>query len=108
MFIGNISAPICEGFYWFVSFEGVFYAKQSDVSKTNNEKKTSGYGIMNLRSQYDITETVSLSGGIENLFDRDNTDHLSGVNRVIGTDIARGEKLPGYGRSLYLALNVSW
>ncbi len=94
---------------WFAAVEGVFYLKQNDVSNTNSERKTSGYGIMNLRGQYKFTEHVALSGGVENVFDKKYTDHLAGVNRVIDNpDVARGEKLPGTGRSFYLALNVSW
>ncbi len=94
---------------WFASIEGVFYAAQNKVSKTNGEPKTSGYGLMNLRGQYNVNERVSVSGGVENVFDKKYTDHLAGVNRVIGNaDIAVGEKLPGYGRSFYVSLNVSW
>ena len=93
---------------WYASVEGVFYYKQNKVSKTNSESKTSGYGIMNLRSQYNINETMGISAGVENVFDKKYTDHLAGVNRSPISDVRRGDKLPGNGRSFYLALTVNW
>ena len=34
---------------WSAAVESVIYAEQNEVSETNAEQKTSGYGIVNLR-----------------------------------------------------------
>ena len=88
---------------WFASIEALFYARQSKVSRTNNESKSSGYGLLNLRGQVDLTEYFSISAGIENVLDKKYTDHLAGTNRVANSDVPVGEKLPGYGRSAYIS-----
>jgi iron complex outermembrane receptor protein len=38
-----------------------------------------------------------LAAGVDNLFGRKYRDHLGGYNRAANPDIARGERLPGYG-----------
>jgi iron complex outermembrane receptor protein len=38
------------------------------------------------------------------VFDKEYADHLSGINRVSGTDVAVGDRIPGYGRNFYASL----
>jgi iron complex outermembrane receptor protein len=45
---------------------------------------------------------------VENLFDKYYADHLGGINRVSGGDVAVGAHLPGAGRFLYLAGEYGW
>lgn len=86
---------------WGVSFEALTYARQSRVSATNLEEKTSGYTVFNLSASIQPRSDIDLGLGINNVFDRNYTDHLSGYNRAINTDIALRERLPGLGRNVY-------
>ncbi len=93
---------------WSVTTEGVFYAAQDDVSKTNAEQATPGYGIVNLLGSYRIGNDLMVYAGVNNLFDRRYSDHLAGYNRVSAdangepSDLAVGERIPGAGRSLFI------
>ncbi|HUT40461.1 MAG TPA: TonB-dependent receptor [Gammaproteobacteria bacterium] len=93
---------------WDVTAEGVFYDRQDKVSATNGETETGGYALMNLYGKYQVTKDLKLSGGIGNVFDRRYAAHLSGVNRADGSDVAVGERVPGEGRNVYLAVQLDW
>ena len=82
---------------WTAGVENVLYAKQNDVSTTNNEQKTSGYGTVNLNASWQATSQLQLAAGVDNLFDKEYQDHLGGYNRAANPDIAKGARLPGYG-----------
>lgn len=86
---------------WSAQVENVLYAEQDDVSQTNSEQKTSGYGIVNLNASWQATPRLQLAAGIDNLFDKRYRDHLGGYNRAANPDIARGERLPGYGTNAF-------
>lgn len=88
--------------------ESILYAKQSKVSSFNNEEKTSGYGIINLSANYQLTHQLTVSGGVENLFDHLYLDHLAGYNRNSDSDVSVGDRLPGAGRNIYLSLAYNW
>lgn len=93
---------------WSVTAEGEFYAAQNKVSETNAEQKTSGYALYNLYGRYEPTKSLTIRGGVRNIFDRFYQNHLSGYNRVTAdsdgdpVDLAVGERVPGPGRSLFL------
>ncbi|HEB27219.1 MAG TPA: hypothetical protein ENI05_05510 [Porticoccus sp.] len=91
-----------------VKVESVLYAKQSKVSSFNDEEKTSGYGIINLLGSYQLTQQLSLSGGIENLLNHRYQDHLAGYNRNSDSDMAVGDRLAGSGRNVYVSLSLNW
>jgi len=94
---------------WGVNLESVLYAKQDKVSDTNSEQETAGYGLLNLGGYWQISEQARLAVGVENVLDKEYSDHLAGVNRVRGNeDIATGERLPGYGRSLFARIDYQW
>ncbi len=86
---------------------GVLVAEQDAVSAYNGETPTPGSGLMHLRAGWNITRRVNLQVGVENLLDERYADHLGGINRVAGSDVAVGERLPGHGRSGYVALQVT-
>ncbi|MDX2455998.1 MAG: TonB-dependent receptor [Gammaproteobacteria bacterium] len=89
---------------WWVGLEGVAYARQNKVSKTNSESKSSGYGLANLRGGFEMTRNLVISAGVENIFDREYQNHLSGINRVAASDVPVGERVPGSGRSFFATL----
>jgi iron complex outermembrane receptor protein len=86
---------------WEASVESVLYASQDDVSDTNREKKSAGYGLINLAGNWQVLPSVQLAAGVENVFDKNYQDHLGGYNRVMNSDVEQGERLPGYGRNLF-------
>jgi iron complex outermembrane receptor protein len=47
---------------------------------------------------------LSITAGVENIFDREYQNHLSGINRVANSDVAVGQRVPGTGRSFFAAL----
>ncbi|WP_133407930.1 TonB-dependent receptor [Parashewanella tropica] len=82
-------------------------AKQDKVSNIQNEKATAGYGIMNVLAAYE-TDQWLIKAGVTNVFDKEYQNHLAGYNRVMGSDIAVGERLPGYGRQVWASLLYSF
>lgn len=95
-----------EASSWSATVEGRTVAKQSKVSATNNEATTSGYALLSLYGDWRVKDNVTLSAGVENLFDEVYQDHLSGYNRNGFGDVPLGERIPGSGRGLFLRLSV--
>lgn len=89
---------------WSAQVEGVVYDSQNKVSETNREQDTSSYGVVNLSATWQATSALQLAAGVDNLFDREYRDHLSGYNRAANPDIAKGERLPGYGVNAFARL----
>ena len=92
------------------SIEGVGYSAQNKVATYNNEEKTAGYGVMNLRSNYQAFDGFLIGVGIENVVDSVNESHLGGYSRPISTDsdVAQGSRLPMPGRSYYATMTYQW
>jgi len=94
---------------WRVGFEAVTVASQNQVSDENGEEKTAGYAVFNLNGNYQPTQNITLTAGVNNVFDRDYENHLGGYNRISdSTDIGHMDRLPGLGRSAYVGVNVNW
>ncbi len=94
---------------WQVSVEAETVARQNKISSENNEQKTGGYALFNISSQYHVTPAVTMMAGVNNLFDRYYVSHLDGINRAGGNpDLAMGDKIPGFGRSAYVNVNVDF
>lgn len=87
--------------HWRAGFENVLYARQDQVSATNREQETAGYGIVNLDGSWQVTPRLQLAAGVSNLFDKAYASHLGGYNRAANPDIRIGDRLPGYGTSLF-------
>lgn len=93
---------------WKAAIEGVFYASQGDVSRFNNELKTPGYALLNLRGSYEPIRGLVVSTGIENVTDQKHFNHLGGIDRVnlaVSGDRTR-VALPG--RNYYATLSYHW
>lgn len=90
---------------WEASIECEWAAAQNQVSRIHGEPKTPGHAIFHLRAARELVDGVRLEAGIENLLDHRYADHLGGINRVAGSDVAVGQRIPGAGRFLYGALN---
>lgn len=90
------------------SLESVLYASQSKTASYNDEDKSAGYGLLNLYSQYQLSSDLRINAGIENLFDKDYVDHLTGYNRNGDSDIPVGDRLPGRGRNFFVSAALSF
>lgn len=92
---------------WQASLAWWLFAEQDKVSKLNNEQTGSGYGIVNASVHYFFAQ-ASVEFGVNNLLDKAYREHITGTNRVMMSEVAQGEKLPGVGRDVYLTLNFSF
>jgi iron complex outermembrane receptor protein len=86
---------------WSATLETVAYAAQDNVSATNREQTSPGYGTVNLRGVWQATHSLQLALGVDNLFDREYAPHLGGYNRVRNPDIAMLQRLPAPGINLF-------
>jgi iron complex outermembrane receptor protein len=101
---------------WGASLQGIAFARQSKISQTitaNSAAGTTdpipGYGLLNVYGHYNHDATgISIRAGIENILDKRYEDPLSGFNRVLGSDVAVGDRLPGIGRNFYATLSYHW
>ena len=91
---------------WESHLECVWADAQNNVSNVQSESPSPGYGLLNLRLAKLFAKTLRVEVGVENLLDKRYADHLGGVNRVTGGDLATGERIPGAGRFAYGS--VSW
>lgn len=76
-------------------------SRQEDVSSTNNEQATAGYGLVNIDLEYVVNSGLSLRAGIDNILDKEYQNHLGGYNRVKQTGIPVMARLPGEGLSAW-------
>ena len=93
---------------WMVKTSLVMAAKQNDVSSTNNEQKTSGYGVVNIDAQYFVNNDLAIRLGVDNILDKNYQNHLGGYNRVKGTDIPVMSRLPSEGVSAWAEVTYSF
>lgn len=77
--------------------ETIVYDGQDNVSATNREATTPGYGVMNLAANWAVNDELSLMIGVDNVFDREYAPHLGGYNRVMNPDIGMLQRLPALG-----------
>jgi iron complex outermembrane receptor protein len=82
-------------------------AQQHKVSRYNDEQKSSGWAIVNLRTRWSDGRW-QFGGGIENLFNKNYHNHLTGINRVAAGDVGVGDPIPGAGRFAYVDARVYW
>jgi iron complex outermembrane receptor protein len=93
---------------WMVKTSLVMAAKQNNVSSTNDEQKTSGYGVINIDAQYFVNNDLAIRLGVDNILDKNYQNHLGGYNRVKGTDIPVMSRLPSEGVSAWAEVTYSF
>jgi iron complex outermembrane receptor protein len=93
---------------WMLSVESVLYNKQDKVSVTNTEQETAGYGLLNLKGSWQISEALRMGFGMDNAMDKKYENHLSGINRVKNSDVDLGSRLPGYSRNIFARMDYQW
>ncbi len=82
--------------------KGRFVARQDHVSQAFYEKATPGFFLAGISLSYYHNEHFTVSGGIDNLFDREYHEHLN--RRVIGSP----DDLNEPGRNFYINLLFSF
>jgi iron complex outermembrane recepter protein len=82
----------------------VSYSKPGTGAALNNEQTTPGYAVFDWHAQWQAAKGVKLNFGIDNLLDKLYFDHLGGINRVAGSDVAVGARLPSAGRFAFAQL----
>ncbi|AFJ02950.1 TonB-dependent receptor [Methylophaga frappieri] len=96
---------------WQNSIEWQLVDSKDRVNKERNEIKTSGYGLLHLRTSYRYKQ-AQFELGVENLFDKDYSHPLSGAylgqGATMGTSIPWGVTVPGMGRSVYAGVTFSF
>ena len=93
---------------WSTNLALVFAASTDNVSVTNNEQTSAGYGLVNVDLQYYVNNQITLRAGIDNVFDKEYRNHLGGYNRVKGSDIAEMDRLPSEGMSGWAELTYTF
>ncbi len=91
---------------WSATLEARALAEQDEVSLTNSELETPGHVVVNLYGDWQLSDGVRLSAGVENLLDQTYRDHLSGQNRNGFGDVRVGARLPGAGRGGFVRLSL--
>lgn len=89
---------------WYVTGEGQFTAQQSKVSATNSEAETGGHAVFNVFGGWAVNNNLFVNVGVSNILDEEYEDHLAGYNRISGSDVALGDRLPGAGANGYVRL----
>ncbi|WP_417622118.1 TonB-dependent receptor domain-containing protein [Parasphingorhabdus sp.] len=89
---------------WHVGAELQAFAPQDNVSVTNDEQPSNGYLLAGLFGHVQLTPGLMLDASVENLFDKNYTEHLAGYNRVSGSDVPLDARLPGAGRSAFVRI----
>ncbi len=99
----------------FLTMEGVFFGKGRQLSKEivlnevrSSNSNTSGYALLNLMGVWHLNEHISFVLGVENVFNRDYTEHLSGFNRVRISDVPVGARISGPGRNISVQVGFEW
>jgi len=86
----------------------VAVAAQDDVSATNTEQTTAGYGLVNIDLEYFVTNDFTIRGGVDNLLDREYQNHLGGYNRVKEVETPVMTRLPSEGMSAWIEATYSF
>lgn len=86
----------------------VAYASQDKVAAYNDEQRTEGYEVLNAGVAWKPTPSLRIEARVDNLLDATYQDHLSGINRAGGSDIAIGSRLYGAERTVGAGVIVSF
>ena len=69
--------------------------------------KSAGFGVFSLNGAYRVTRNVKLSGGVDNLFDKDYTEHLNKAGDA-GFGFSANETVPEPGRTFWTKVDFSF
>ncbi|MFP5212612.1 MAG: TonB-dependent receptor domain-containing protein [Acidobacteriota bacterium] len=84
---------------WWVEVGGVFVSRQDAVSESFGEDETPGYGVMNIYAGIKPMKQLSVMVGVENLLNKEYTEHLTREAVVGSGDLLAGDEIPAPGTS---------
>lgn len=99
-----VRADYGESTPWWVQFGGRFVSKQDKIDPSFPEQETSGFSVFHLRGGVTLRRVVKLELGVENLFDKDYTEHLTRDAFFTEGDLVAGEPVPAPGLTVYGSL----
>ncbi|WP_200762787.1 TonB-dependent receptor [Nitrosophilus alvini] len=73
---------------WFGSIEGVAQKGYSSYDEDNGEQAVGGWGVVNLKAGKEITDSLRVNAGIDNLFDKTYAANNTYVGRALVGDTA--------------------
>lgn len=91
---------------WSNTLETVLVASKDKVSSVRAEQKTAGYAIANFRTSYKVTKSIRLDAGVDNLFDRQYSLPLGGLEYA--TAMTGLKPVRGMGRSINAGVSVDF
>lgn len=95
---------------WHTVLEAELVASKNRVSAVRAEQKTAGYALLNWRSSVDVSRSIQLNVGIDNLFDRSYRLPLGGLEYA-SADMMMGvapSTMRAVGRSINAGFSVSF
>lgn len=93
---------------WSNTLEAVFVRAKDNLSAVRAEQATAGYSIANYRTSYKLNNSVRLDAGIDNLFNRQYSLPLGGLEYVTGSMTSAPQPLRAMGRSINVGVSVSF
>jgi iron complex outermembrane receptor protein len=93
---------------WVLDARVIAYSSQKKVAAFNDEQPTDGYEIVNAGFVWMPAQSLRVEARIDNVFDATYQDHLAGVNRAGGSDIAIGSRLYGVERTFGVGVIFSF
>jgi iron complex outermembrane receptor protein len=93
---------------WEASLECEWAGAQNRVSRITNEPTTPGFAVFHLRAARGFSNGLRVEAGVENLLDKRYAEHTGGVNRVAGSAVAVGQRIPEAGRFAYASVGWSF
>lgn len=93
---------------WSNTLETVLVSAKRDLSSVRAEQATAGYSIANYRASYKVNKFLKIDAGIDNLFNRQYTLPLGGLEYVSGGIMNAPQPLRAIGRSVNVGLTVSF
>jgi len=94
--------------YLITNLTAIVVSSQDDVSQTNGEQVTAGYGLLNVDVEYFVNPDFTLRAGVDNLLDREYQNHLGGYNRVKAVETPVMTRLPSEGLSAWAEVTYSF
>jgi len=91
---------------WWCELGGRFVNRQDKVDPTFPEDPTAGFSVYHLRGMVELPKGFTLQAGIENLFDRDYSEHLTREAMLPVGDLMPGQEIPAPGRGFHLSVQA--
>jgi iron complex outermembrane receptor protein len=93
---------------WWVEFGCRLVAKQTKIDNDFPENETPEYAVFHLRGGFEVFHRLRISAGLENLFDKEYTEHLTPWAPVGAGDLKPGDVIPEPGRYVHIGFNLDF